>query len=145
MFAENYKEAADIYCDLQNDALIGNQGVIIRQYVPLKSFSESLSGMPFSNEWRFFFYKESLLAVGYYWTNSDVIPDLKDLPQNAYKKAQEIAKILSDKVNFFVIDLAETTTGEWILIEANDGQQSGLNGINPDILYSNLSKILKKQ
>jgi hypothetical protein len=142
MFANNYKEAVDIYCELQDDSLVSDQGIIIRQYVPLKSFSQSLNGMPFANEWRFFFYKEELLGTGYYWTNSDVIPELKDLPAEAYAKAKEVAKILSQNINFFVVDIAETATGEWILIEANDGQMSGLTGVDPEQLYSNLKKVL---
>jgi hypothetical protein len=84
------------------------------------------------------------LAVTYYWGSADVIPDIKDLPPIAYEKAQEAANILSQNINFFVIDMAETQSGDWILIEANDGQMSGLNGIDPDVLYSKLKEKLPK-
>ena len=40
--------------------------------------------------------------------------------------------------NFFVIDIAQKEDGDWIIIEVNDGQQSGLSENSADILYQNL-------
>lgn len=37
-----------------------------------------------------------------------------------------------------MIDVAQTESGDWIVIELNDGQMSGLSENNPEILYKNL-------
>jgi len=44
-----------------------------------------------------------------------------------------------------VVDVARTESGEWIVIELNDGQQSGLSDNDPDQLYSNMKKMLDGQ
>jgi hypothetical protein len=45
-------------------------------------------------------------------------------------------------VNFFTLDLAETETGEWILIEVNDGQASVPSEHDLDELDANLRRAL---
>ena len=140
MFAENRNDLINKYNDLLNDAFVGEQGIIIRDFVPLESFGKSLSGIDYANEWRFFFYKNQLLSYGYYWSNAEIIPKNEDLDPKAKDLAQEIASIVSERVNFFVVDLAKTNDGKWILIELNDGTMSGLSENDPEILYSNLRK-----
>ena len=44
--------------------------------------------------------------------------------------------------NFFVLDIAKTESGDWILVEINDGQMSGLSMCNPHQLYSKLQQIV---
>jgi hypothetical protein len=51
---------------------------------------------------------------------------------------------LSEPPTYYVIDVAKTAAGKWILIELNDGQMSGLSDNDPDVLYSNLKKSLKE-
>jgi hypothetical protein len=41
-----------------------------------------------------------------------------------------------------VLDVAEKENGEFVLIEINDGQMSGLSCCNPEELYLNLKKQL---
>lgn len=77
MFVNNFNEACELFHELSLDPLIGEQGVVIRKFVPLKNYGISLNGMPFSDEWRFFFFKEKLLCYNYYWSNSDNIPTKK--------------------------------------------------------------------
>jgi len=43
---------------------------------------------------------------------------------------------------YFVVDVAETDSGDWILIELNDGTMSGISENNPDVLYCNLAAVL---
>lgn len=40
-------------------------------------------------------------------------------------------------VYFPAIDVAKTVSGEWIIIEVNDAQGSGLVGVNPLVLWNN--------
>jgi hypothetical protein len=140
MFAKTKIDALKIGCELMNDELIATQGVLYRKYYPLLTYEVGLNGLPFANEWRFFFYKNHLLSYGYYWSISEYIPN--QISPKAIEFAQKIAKIASQYTNFFVLDVAETVEGKWILIEINDGSMSGLSENNPHTLYSNLKSIL---
>lgn len=143
MFANNKKEALNIYLKLINDPLFYEQGVVFREYVELDKVGDSLNGMPFANEWRFFFYKEKLLCYDFYWSSSDIILDKKKCPKSLIKLAKKAAKIISKKTNFFVIDCALTKEGVPIVIEVNDGQMSGLCEIKADELYLSLKNIVE--
>lgn len=143
MFVKTKKEAIELALELElNDPLVRDQGFVVRKFEPLKVFEYGINGLPFSNEWRCFFYKEKLLTVGYYWTQAQNIPKKDALPKEAYQVAQEAAKILSQRVDFFVVDIAETQSGRWIVIEVNDGQMSGLSDNSADDLYKNLAEAL---
>lgn len=141
MFAKDKRAALDIACELMNDPLIGPQGILYRKYIPLETFETGLNGLPFTNEWRFFFYKGKEVAHGYYWSiaehaNEYIIGD------SGIKFANKIANIVKDYVNFFVVDIARTVDGQWILIELNDGTMSGLSTIDPNSFYDNLNLIV---
>lgn len=142
MFAPDYQSLVNLYLELSADPLIGNQGVVIREFEPLENFGTSLNGLDFANEWRFFFYKNTLLSYGYYWSSGEVIPDKSSLDPQALELASQIAQIASQRTNLFVLDLAKTKTGKWILIEMNDGSMSGLSENNADELYANLAKAI---
>jgi hypothetical protein len=139
MFANGYTQAAEITCELMKDNEIFRQGVIVREFVPLKVLEEGINGLPFSNEWRFFYYKNQRLTNFYYWQISD---KFGTIDQAGLEFADKIANILSEYCTFFVIDIAEKATGGWTLIEMNDGGSSGVAEDHADELYSNLSKKL---
>ncbi len=141
MFAQDKRAAMDIGCELMQDSMIAEQGVIYRKYVPLKTFETGLNGLPFTNEYRLFFYKDTLLSWAYYWSSAlDVSHVLND---KGIEFACEVAEIASRHTNFFVLDIAETTEGKWILIEVNDGQMSGLSENGADRLYKKLRSALE--
>ena len=142
MFAKDKKEAVHIGCELLEDSMIGEQEIIYRKYIPLKTFEIGINGLPFSNEWRFFFLGEKMLSYGYYWSCAEKASEYQ-ITDEGIAFAQKIAKIAAEHVNFFVLDIAETVEGEWILIEVNDGCQSGLSMNDPDVLYSNLKQSLE--
>ncbi len=142
MFARNNQEAIRIACELKNDSLIGYQKIIYRRYVPLKTFETGINGLPFTNEFRFFFFKNQLLSHAFYW--NDLIDDEtpRIAPQECIDLAQEIADIACEYNNFFVLDLAERESNGFILVEVNSGEQSGLSACDPDELYQNLGEAL---
>ena len=140
MFAPTKRKAVEIASELMNDSLIGPQGVIYREYIPLETYEYGLYDIPYTNEWRFFYYKNNLLSYGYYWSCADKT-DYQVDPQAVFL-AQTLANIVSKYVNFFVLDLAKTLNGKWILIEINDGQMSGPSENNLDTLYRNLVDFL---
>lgn len=138
MFAENREQMISIVKSLLDDSLISEQGLCIRKYIPLKTYDYGINDLPITNEWRFFFYGETILSYGYYWSSFyDKAPS--EIEEQGIKVAMEAAKIASNYINFFVVDVAQTETGEWIVIELNDGQMSGLSCNKPDELYKNIS------
>jgi hypothetical protein len=144
MFAPTRKDAIRISAELAGDGLIGPQGVIYRKYIPLRTFEVGLNGLPFTNEFRFFFFREQCLSYGYYWSSADDV-SLGQLDPLAFELAHKVAKIAAEHVPFFVLDLAETEEGNWILIEVNDGQQSGLSENDPELLYSHLKVAFSRE
>ncbi len=137
-FAKNRKEAIQIACELKNDSLIGNQDIIFREYIELETFEYLINQLPVTNEFRFFFYKNTELCHGYYWSNAEKTDAICE--PEAIKLANEIANIVCDYNNFFVIDVGKTKDGRWIMIELNSGEMSGLSLCDPNILYSNLKE-----
>jgi len=138
-FAKNKRRAVEIYCELKNDGLIGSQDIIFREYEPLVAFETLLSGLPVANEFRFFFYKNIELCHGYYWSNAE-FPEKGNLDSKALKMVQDVADIVSSYNNFFVIDIAQKVNEEWVIVELNAGEMSGLSLCNPLDLYGNLKK-----
>lgn len=141
MFAACKRDLLEVTRNLHIDSLVGNQTLLVREYVPLKTFEVGIHGLPFTNEWRFFFYKETMLSYGYYWSNLD---DMSKpyITEEAIEFAKMLAREISKYTNFFVLDIAEREEGGWIMIEINDGQMSGLSMNDPEVLYKNLAEIV---
>jgi hypothetical protein len=140
MFCQDAKDVAVKANRLLDDTFILEQGIVVREYVPLRRFDTGVNGLPITNEWRFFCYKEEVVDYGYYWFE-EYEPEKVD--EGAIELVNKIMPIVSKKSNFYVIDVAETEKGDWIMIELNDGQMSGLSLIPIDRFYKNLSEKLK--
>jgi hypothetical protein len=141
MYAKTKRRAIQIGADLAGDDLIAQQGIIYRQFVPLKVFEVGINELPFSNEWRCFFLGDKLLSYGYYWSSASesVIQSARISPKGI-GLAREAAARLSPYINFFAVDVAETVDGTWTVIEVNDGQMAGISENNPETLYENLAR-----
>ena len=142
MFANTRKGLESVYRRLIDDTYIAPQGIVIREYVPLKPIEQAINGLPITNEWRCFFYKDLLLSGGYYWSIAESVDEHTVMPEPARKVAQAAADLLCKHTNFFVVDVAETVKGEWIVIEVNDGQMSGLSENDPVTLYTALREAI---
>lgn len=147
MFAANKREAIEIGCELKNDMLIGNQDLLYRKYEPLETFQVGINGMRFGNEWRLFCYKNTILSQGYYWTGATEAENInkQGLELKGELFANSLLPLISPHVNFYVMDIAKKETGEWVLVELNDGQMSGLSMNDPDVLYTNLNKAINHE
>ncbi len=145
MFAASKQEAIEVHGRLCNDSLIGQQNIYIREYHPLVQYATGIGGIPITKEFRFFIAFGQILSGGYYWQNYvddlDHIPSIEEVPISLLNMA--IEKV-GHQSNFYVIDVAQTTKGDWIIIEMNDGSQSGLSCNEPDVLYSSLKKVLQE-
>ncbi len=137
MFANTKRDALDVADRLKEDGEILEQGVVFRRYVPLKTYATGDNGLPFTNEWRFFCYGSQVLSVGYYWTMSVCVAQA-ELKPAAVQLAQHLTGIVSRFAKFYTMDLAETDSGDWILIELNDGQMAVPSENDLDELYGGL-------
>lgn len=142
MFAPTKKDAVSIAVDLKNDSLFDNQDIIVRQFVPLEVVDVGIHNLPMANEWRMFFYKGQLLAKGFYWSSTDKRGVLEE---TGISVAQAAADILKDAVDFFVVDVAKTQAGNWMVVEVNDGQMSGTAECDIEELYKNLYEAVCKK
>lgn len=144
MYADSKESLIKVVRNLLDDPTISQNGLVVRDYIPLKRLDTGINGIPIVKEWRLFYYKTKLLTNGFYW-GSMIEEDIGKIPKEGEEFANEVAKIISLKTNFFVLDIAEKEDGGYILIEINDGQQSGLSLCNPDELYANLKIELENE
>lgn len=139
MFAIDKKAAIEVYGRLSDDGLIGQQKIYIREYIPLVKYMDGINGMPVTKEFRFFVVFGKILCGAYYWQNYiddlDKIPDVSEVPVELLHK---VIERVDSQCNFYTIDVGQTQSGDWIVIELNDGQQAGLSCNVPEVLYERL-------
>lgn len=141
MFALDKASAVNVAERLKEDSDIREQGVVFRRYVPLRTFEVLRNDLPVTNEWRFFYLGKQRLTYGYYWAVSDAANGTKIAPQ-ALELADHLATLVAPHAMFYTLDLAETETGDWILVEINDGQSATPGDHDLDKLYGNLRAAL---
>lgn len=145
MFAENRDSISNVFCKLLDDSLISTQQIYVRKFEKLKTFTIGLHDLPITNEFRFFVCDGEILSGGFYWSDHvDELEEQPDLNQVPKEFLQKVTKRIGLNARFYVVDVGQKENGDWIVIELNDGQMSGLSCNNPDILYKNLNKILNK-
>lgn len=154
MFAPTLADAHRIAGALLDDSLISEQGVVLREYVPLRQFATGLNGLPITNEWRLFYYRGQFLCGGYYWSSHPECEYLHwagelppgpeggaPIPPEARKLGDVAGQLVYEGTGaaLFAVDVAEKADGSgWIVIEVNDGCQSGPSLIPPFTLYRSL-------
>jgi hypothetical protein len=146
MFARNKREAIDVYRRLSQDGLIGEQGIYIREYVPLRHLADGFNGLPISEEYRFFILDGKVISGAFYWSSH--VDDLSetftpDRVPTAFLKT--VTNRIKNRARFVVIDVGITASGEPIVIEVNDGQMSGPSENDLHQLYCNLSAALANE
>ena len=127
--AHNEAALKSILKAYQQDNILHWQKLVCREYVPLQLLDYQVAHtVPLSFEFRTFWWKSQLVGAGRYWAQF--------LEYN-WTPAQQaaalgIASIAAQRlqVPFLVIDLALTAEGKWLIIECNDGQESGYCGVN---------------
>lgn len=145
MFAPDRAALAEVTRSLREDALISEQGLVIREFVPLAPVLDidgapefGLNGLPLSQEWRFFFVGTTLVAGGFYGSIAENARAYTDIPDEAMALARSAAALLAEHVTFYSLDVARTANGGWLIIEINEGAMSGLSEIDPIDFYRGL-------
>ena len=138
MFAIS-KDVTTVWNRLMDDSMISEQGVCIREYIPLLSIKGDFSEV--KEEYRFFILNNKVIASGFYWSNhADEIAFSPISPESVPDIwLSDIKEIVSANCNFYTIDVGFTKSGEPILIELNDGQMAGLSCCDTDTFYKELS------
>lgn len=128
------KRVVDRFVELQGPDLAG--GLVFREFVELEPVGRHpRSNLPLSREHRLFFLDGQLLAVGRYWEDAQYTDDVP------VERLSELAARIDSR--FFVMDIAKSVAGEWIVIELGDGQVSGLPAtVDPTIFYRDLARRL---
>jgi hypothetical protein len=98
--------------------------------------------LPRSYEFRTFWWSGQLVAVTPYWTDVDYRLLAADHDSAIAVAAEAASKI---PVTFLVIDVAQTDAGRWIVIECNDGQDSGYRAASPLILWRKVLDLLQPE
>ena len=131
--AEQYKELRDSW---HKDRILGWQKVAIREYVPLMEIDSTTfpDSVPISYEFRFFYFEDKCMAYGPYW---NIGPEYS-LSEEELPKVMKLTDWAAEElgVAFPAIDVAKTASGDWIIIEVNDAQESGFVGVNPLKLWN---------
>ncbi|TQV75231.1 DUF4343 domain-containing protein [Aliikangiella marina] len=138
--ARNRKECEAILKEYQKNAILHWQQLVCREFLELEPIeAASTEKVSPSFEFRSFWYKNNLVGVGHYWSEFVQYSWNNEQEAEALRIASKVCDLLN--VPFLVIDLALTKNGNWVVIECNDGQESGYAGINPISLWKNIVDI----
>jgi hypothetical protein len=125
---------------LERDAMTRGR-VLVRRMVPLRYAPGTLGDFPISREYRVFFYREQVLAFGFYWEEyEDTWRFSASDEQAMLAVAREAARRL--QVPFLIVDVAQQESGAWLVIEVGDAQFAGLSRVPPLRLWSGLLRAL---
>ncbi len=118
--------------------------VIARKLVKLRHNRYSEEGFPLGREYRVFVFCGEVAALGYYWEGRDSLEELlPEEEEQVLNLARKGAELLG--APFLAIDIGQLESGEWIIIEANDGQFAGTGNIPVLPLWNALMRIQQKQ
>jgi hypothetical protein len=143
MFAKNLDDAKAVHARLSDDTLLTNQTIWIRKFEKFESCGKQVNGMPISREFRFFICDKQILSGGFYW--SSCIEDVGNIPVHTEVPRSflnEVIERIGNNARFYALDVAQKETGEWMVVELNDGQMSGLSENKAEDVFRNLKKVL---
>ncbi len=106
------------FVELQAESL--EEGLVFREFVELARVgTHPKSGMPLSREFRLFFLDGAPVFSTRYWDEAEYENE-SALPGWIEAVGHQVQS------RFFTMDLARTTSGEWLIVELGDGQVSGI-------------------
>jgi len=126
-------QVVNTFLERQKDDLAG--GIVLREYLSLKMLGvHEKSHMPIAKEVRVFCIQHKPFAYIQYWSGDEC------RAISEYQSLIDTCRNLDS--NFYTIDLAQQENGNWIVIEAGDGQVSGLQDYNVTLFYDELFKVI---
>ncbi len=117
--ADVVRRVTERFLDLRGEDLQG--GLCFRQFLSLvRTGPPGVMGFPAVKEYRVFIVDGAVAAWGEYWAGAvhddSAPPPLKRL----------VTWVQNITSRFFSVDVAQTDTGEWFVIEIGDGQVTGI-------------------
>jgi hypothetical protein len=131
---EAYEQVAAIY---QSDPVLCRQQMVCREFVPLRPVPAVATDIiPPAFEFRTFWWYGELVGAGPYWS---AFATYTWTPREE-RAALAVARAAAQRLNlpFVVLDVAQTLTGDWSVIECNDAQESGYAGVSPFALWGQI-------
>jgi hypothetical protein len=133
----DFDTAVEIY---RTDPILHWQDFVCRELLDLRAVrGGSEAKIPASFEFRTFWWRGQLVGGGRYWFEADDYSWNDSEREDALKVAGHAVAALS--CAFLVVDLAQTSEGEWIIIECNDGMESGYAGASPFAIWQKIIDI----
>jgi hypothetical protein len=124
------------FLQLRSAALEG--GLVFRQFINFQTLAtHSKSAMPLTKEFRLFVLDGKIIHWFNYWEEGDY----QEL-QPPIEQFSELAR--RPQSRFFTMDIAQTVSGEWLVVELGDAQVSGLpENAPPEAFYQAITTNLK--
>jgi len=125
----------DLTIRYQDDPILRWQKPAVRQFVELMPVAGDVPGkIRPSVEYRSFWWNGTCVGWGCYWYQ---LPSYKcsDIRLGLALAGTVAARL---DVPFLVVDFAKAVDGRWLIIECNDGQESGYAGVSPQLLWRNV-------
>jgi hypothetical protein len=103
--------------------------VVLRRLVRLRHTRTAPgTGFPLGREFRVFVYRGGTVGLGYYWEGEDPLMRLSDEEERTVRGlALEAARRVGSP--YIAVDIGQTESGDWIVIETGDAQFSGVSQI----------------
>lgn len=138
---DDFRRAMEVYA---SDRILHWQRVVCREFRPLRRVEEGAPDrIPSSFEFRTFWWRGELVGWGPYWWQGSPYAATPEEQGAALEPAREAARRLA--VPFLVVDVAQEASGRWIVIECNDGQESGYAGVSPFTLWRNILEVEREK
>ncbi|MEM7014916.1 MAG: ATP-grasp domain-containing protein, partial [Verrucomicrobiota bacterium] len=140
--AKTLAEAQTIVGDLLGKYQLSMGSVAIRRFIELRH-STTVRDFPAAREFRISVFQNRALGFSRYWPECDAWQDLTaDEQQTIIQLAEEASRRV--KVPLLVIDVAQLTNGEWIVVEIGDLQSAGLMDTDREDLARGILNVCKK-
>jgi hypothetical protein len=130
--AEEFDHAMSLYA---KDPVLHWQGVAVRELLPLRPVEARgpVDRLPPVFEFRTFWWRGIHAGSGRYWWDGSAYDWDRREQAQALAVAGEAARRLN--LPFLVVDMAQCIDGRWVVIEVNDGQESGYAAAPPIALW----------
>jgi len=136
--AKNEKELSVIFDRLKKEQEFSLGKVILRKFIHLNHLEVGGNGIPKAHEYRFFVFNHKIIDFSYYWNGEN--PFQLSNEQELMLRSMVLRTAKKVAVPFISVDVGETESGQWKVIEIGDGQFSDIRNIPPLKLWNLLSE-----
>ena len=138
--AESEEHFKQICMAWGSDPVLAWQRMVCRKFEPLRSlYADTTNEIPKSYEFRCFCWNGVCVGIGNYWVAESYQPTPSE-----HGEITQLAETVANRLSlpFLVVDIAQCVDGRWIVIECNDGQDSGYTGVNRIGMWNRILELL---